>query len=279
MCPHACMLSEGEVGSCGARWAVDGTIEPLNYGRCTSLALDPIEKKPLARYYPGSTILSYGSFGCNLSCSFCQNWRIAQTGTSAAEVKEALRTSSYLSPQELVDKALAAKDKGNKGLALTYNEPLVCPELILDAAPLLHQADLKLVVVTNAYVREEMAAQLFKHIDAANIDLKAFNQEFYTSMGAPAGLNTVKQNIKIAVAEGCHVEVTTLIIPGLNDSAEEMEAEAQWLATINPNIPLHINRFFPAYRMQNTSPTPLSTLDKLERIARRYLAHVYTGNR
>jgi len=274
VCPHACRLREGEIGVCGARQAQDEAVTPINYGACTALALDPIEKKPLACFLPGSMILSYGSFGCNLSCSFCQNWEIArQTPDNPAR-----STGTYLSPQELAEQARALESRGNRGVALTYNEPLICPEYILDVAELVHAHGLELVIVTNGYVTPKMAERVFAVVDAANIDLKAFNQDFYTLVGAPAGLATVKKTIQTALALGCHVEVTTLIIPGLNDNPEEMAAEAAWLAALDPDIPLHISRFHPAYDMMDRPPTPRETIHRLEGIAREHLTRVYIGN-
>lgn len=293
MCPHACRLLPGETGLCGTRKALVGKIISTNYGRCTALALDPIEKKPLARYYPGTTILSYGSFGCNLSCPFCQNWQIAQVCKGSADVQQGesrsryltkeeesvgQEMSRYLSPEDLVEQAEQARRKGNIGIALTYNEPLMCPEYAIDVAELAHTLDLKMVLVTNGYVMQEVARPVFNHIDAANIDLKAFNQDFYTMVGAPGGLSIVKRTIEIAVEAQCHVEVTTLIIPGLNDSPEEMAREAAWLASLNPSIPLHITRFRPSYQMLDREPTPPETIRELAQVAKEHLLSVHVGN-
>lgn len=278
VCPHACKLLPGEIGLCGARQGHEEGVKARNYGCCTALAFDPIEKKPLARFYPGTHILSYGSFGCNLSCSFCQNWHIAQLGKRPGDQPELQAAKRYVSPSDLVEQALKDKRRGNLGIALTYNEPLVCPEYILDVADLAHAHDLKVVLVTNGYATPKVAEQIFTHVDAANIDLKAFNHEFYTKVGAPAGLSIVKKTIEIAVAKGCHVEVTTLVIPGLNDSQSEMAEEAAWLASLDPGIPLHISRFHPAYHMVDVEPTPRATITALERIARKNLSFVYTGN-
>jgi len=174
--------------------------------------------------------------------------------------------------------AAAQKSQGNIGIALTYNEPLISPEYLIDVAREVHAQDLKLALVTNGYIMPEMAEQVFGVVDAANIDLKAFNQDFYTAVGAPAGLATVKQTIQIALAQSCHVEITTLIIPGLNDSQEEMAKEAAWIASLNPGIPLHISRFRPAYNMMDRPPTPHETVNGLAQIAREHLVYVYTGN-
>jgi len=163
-------------------------------------------------------------------------------------------------------------------VALTYNEPLISPEYLMDVAEEAHGQDLKLALVTNGYVMPEMAEQVFKVTDAANIDLKAFNQDFYTMVGAPAGLATVKQTIQIALAQDCHVEITTLVIPQLNDNPEEMAAQAAWIASLNPDIPLHISRFHPAHKMLDRPPTAHQTIHTLVKIAQEQLNYVYTGN-
>ena len=289
VCPHACHLSPGEVGLCGARQGQVGRVASRNYGKCTALALDPIEKKPLARYYSGAQILSYGSYGCNLSCSFCQNWEIAQAGkvakdgegvgdsTSLADREKP--PSRFISPDALVRQAVALKSKGNIGIALTYNEPLICPEYLIDVAQLAHAEGLKLVLVTNGYVMTSVAEQVFAMVDAANIDLKAFNPDFYTMVGAPAGLSVVKRTIQIALAVGCHVEVTTLVIPGLNSSFTEMREEVAWLSSLDPEITLHLTRFHPAYNMRERGATSPSLVGDLAGIAHEKLKHVYLGNR
>jgi len=178
----------------------------------------------------------------------------------------------------LVQQAVALKPQGNIGVALTYNEPLISPEYLLDVAKETQIEGLKLAVVTNGYVTLQTAEQVFKAADAANIDLKAFNQDFYTSVGAPAGLATVKQSIQIALAQGCHVEITTLIIPGLNDSPDEMAEEATWIASLSPEIPFHVSRFRPSYHMMDRPPTPVDTMHTLANIAREHLNFVYIGN-
>lgn len=278
VCPHACQLKNGEMGLCGARQAQVGRVASLSYGCCTALSLDPIEKKPLGRFYPGSKILSYGSFGCNLACDFCQNWEIAHRARGLEALEQIKEMSRFVSPDELVKQAVALKAKGNIGIALTYNEPLICPEYLIDVAELAHAQDLKLVLVTNGYVMPSIAKQVFAYVDAANIDLKAFSQDFYTMVGAPAGLATVKRTIQIAIEAGCHVEVTTLVIPELNDSPEEIDKEAAWLASLSPDTPLHLSRFIPAYKMMDKEATPHSTILELARVAYRYLTHIYTGN-
>lgn len=266
ICPHHCVLTETTRGICGARTERDGRSFPLNYGRATALSLDPIEKKPLLHYYPGSKILSYGSYGCNMRCTFCQNFEISTRRDECG---------TYISPQELADEAAALKKQGNLGLAFTYNEPTICPEFIRDAGCLSHAAGMKNVLVTNGYTTKENLNMLLPVIDAYNIDLKAFTERFYKAMGG--GLEPVKATIETA-ARTAHVEITTLVIPGENDSPEEMEELSRWLAGISPKIPLHLTRFFPRYLMLDRPPTPLKTLKELEAVARRHLSHVHLGN-
>ena len=272
VCPHACTLKEGRFGACGARRASGGVVVADNYGKLTSLALDPIEKKPLVRYHPGAMILSAGSYGCNLNCSFCQNSDISRMHGNrlSGRINES-------TPENLVEAAVSLKSRGNIGLAYTYNEPLVGFEFILDTARLAHEAGLLNVIVSNGYINEPVFRELLSHLDAANIDLKAFSQKFYDMVGAPEGLKTVKRSIALA-AQFIHVEVTTLIIPGLNDSVEEIDELTAWLAGIDASIPYHLSRFHPSYRMLDKPPTPRSTILKLTEIAQKHLKYVYTGN-
>jgi pyruvate formate lyase activating enzyme len=275
LCPHACTLEEGHFGICGARVARNGSVIAENYGKLTALALDPIEKKPLARFHPGSMILSAGSYGCNLNCPFCQNSDIARMRGDRLE--HSTPSLAEYTPEALVDAALKLKSRKNIGIAYTYNEPLVGYEFIRDTAQLAHKAGLLNVIVTNGYLNEEPLTALLPHLDAANIDLKGFCQSFYDRVGAPNGLKTVKRSIELA-SRAMHVEVTTLIITGLNDSPTEIEQLATWLATINPTIPLHLTRFHPAHRMLTTPPTPRQTIHTLIAVASRHLQTVLPGN-
>ena len=268
LCPHACRLRPGETGFCRARENDGGIIRAKNYGRCTALALDPIEKKPLLHFHPGSFILSYGSFGCNLACPFCQNASIAMADASIE--------TEDIAPARLAALArdLCRRAPGNLGVAFTYNEPLVGFEYIMDTAPLLHEAGLKVVLVTNGTICAAPLTRLLPHIDAMNIDLKSWRPDVYRRLGGD--LPTVKATIARA-AKTCHVEVTTLIVPGLSDSDADMEAEARWLASLSPAIPLHISRYFPRHRM-SAPPTPVAVIDRLTALARRHLRHVHRGN-
>ena len=267
LCPHACRLRPGETGFCRARENRDGVIRPKNYGRLTALALDPIEKKPLYHFHPGSFILSVGSFGCNLACPFCQNAAIAMADASIE--------TEDVSPAQLAALAeeLSHRTPGNLGVAFTYNEPLLSCEYIMDTAPLLHAAGRKVVLVTNGTICADPLERLLPHIDAMNIDLKGWQEDFYRSLGG----DTVRETITRAVMHGVHVELTTLIIPGMNDSAADMDEEARWIAALSPDIPLHISRYFPRYRMSEP-PTPRTTIDHLTYIARRHLCRVHRGN-
>ena len=269
ICPHHCTLEPGEVGRCRARGNDGEGIVDINYGRLTSLALDPIEKKPLYRFHPGSFILSVGSFGCNLNCPFCQNYSISMADHT-------FKTQD-MTPKELTELALemSTKLRGNIGVAFTYNEPLISYEFVRDTSMLLHEVGLESVLVTNGTICEKPLMELLPWIDAMNIDLKAFNPEFYKWIGGD--FETVKRTIELS-SQVCHVEVTTLIIPGANDSFVEMEREAEWLASLSPDIPLHISRFFPRYRVNDRPPTPVDTIYELVATAQRHLNFVYPGN-
>jgi pyruvate formate lyase activating enzyme len=268
LCFHHCALDEGQTGLCRARACQDGKIVSLNYGKLTSLALDPIEKKPLRRFHPGSLILSVGSFGCNLRCPFCQNHEISMAGDSGIPTVE-------VSPEQLAAKAAELVPQGNIGVAYTYNEPLIGYEYVQNCAALVHEQGMVNVLVTNGTVEEEPWRALLPLIDAANIDLKGFTSAWYRRLGGD--LETVKRSIALA-AERCHVEVTTLLIPGENDSEEEIRELARWLASVSPEIPLHLSRFFPRYQMTDRPPTPVEQVYRLTETAQRYLSYVYTGN-
>jgi len=267
-CIHHCSLEPGQTGLCRARKNENGRIICSNYGQVTSLALDPIEKKPLHRYRPGSLILSVGSYGCNLRCSFCQNHEISMAGP-----EEAGAVSIF--PEALAQKAEEYKAIGNIGAAFTYNEPLVGWEYVRDSARLIKELGMDNVLVTNGTIAEQPWRELLSLLDATNIDLKGFTLAWYRRLGGD--LDTVKRSITLA-AERCHVEVTTLLVPGENDSVAEIHALAQWLASVNPDIPLHLSRFFPQYEMQDRPPTPVEDVYRLADEARIWLTYVYTGN-
>lgn len=269
VCPHHCKIEEGHLGLCRARKNVNNKIICDNYGKLTSIALDPIEKKPLYHFYPNSKILSVGSYGCNLNCPFCQNHDISMVASRAIETTD-------ITSEELVEKALYySKTVGNIGLAYTYNEPLIGYEFVRDCARLGQEKGLKNVLISNGYICEEPLHELLPLIDAYNIDLKGFTEEYYSKLRGD--LATVKRTITIA-SKHSHVEVTTLIVPGENDSDEEMMALSSWLADINPDIPLHISRFFPRWKMDDKEATPVKQIYHLADIARKNLKYVYEGN-
>lgn len=265
LCPWECKIPENAVGVCGVRRNRGGKLYAESYGFVSSIALDPLKKKPLYHFHPNKNILSIGSYGCNFRCLFCQNYHISM---------EKPETERY-SPEEIVNIAEHyVKNGDNIGIAYTYNEPLIGYEFVLDCAKLSRERGLLNVVVTNGCILERPFKNLLPYIDAMNIDLKG-SQEFYKKIGGDH--DTVKNNIKLA-ASYCHVEVTTLVIPNENDSCEEIEETAKFLAEINPDIPLHLSRFFPQYKYANKSPTPKETIIKLQSIANKYLRYVYTGN-
>lgn len=264
LCPHGCLIHPGGAGLCRVRKNDAGVLKSMNYAQVASLALDPIEKKPLRLFYPGHTILSAGSWGCNLRCSFCQNWEISQGEPLVQRID----------PDSMAE---MAKKQGINciGVAYTYSEPVIWFEYVLATATAVKAAGLKNVLVTNGYIRQEPLLALLPWIDAMNIDVKAFNDEFYSKI-CGGRLEPVKAAVEIAV-QYCHVEVTTLLISGLNDKREEIEALAAWLAQIDPDIPLHISRYFPRYQM--TLPaTPIDTMRRAQDTARKYLKYVFLGN-
>lgn len=265
-------MKDGAVGACRARANVGGSIRPTGYGRITSLAIDPVEKKPLACWNPGSTVLSVGSYGCNLRCPWCQNHTISQVGEDGVGWRE-------VTPSQLADLAVRAntQDARMLGVAYTYNEPLVCGEFVRDTALLVREAGLKNVLVSAGCVNEGMVREVAPLIDAANIDLKSFRSETYRSLGG--NLRVVQRCIEVlAATPSCHVEVTTLVVPGVNDTPEEMSALAAWVATIDESIPLHVSRFHPAWRKWDCGPTPVADVYALAEVARAHLTHVFTGN-
>ena len=267
-CHHHCLLQEGKTGFCRVRTLQEGKNICGNYGFITSLALDPIEKKPLNRFYPGTWILSMGSYGCNLRCPFCQNFSISQNGRDAFSPVVA-------TPEQLVAKSAELKSRNNIGIAFTYNEPLLSWEFIRDAGRMVHENGQKNVVVTNGNFSVEIAENLAGIVDAYNIDLKGFTPEWYRKLGGD--LETVKAFITEAV-KTAHVELTTLIVPGENDTPEEMESIARWIASLSPDIPLHVSKFFPRWNMVDRNETPAGRVYRLAEVAKNYLQFVYTGN-
>ncbi len=264
LCPHRCNIAEGALGLCQARRAVRRSILPDTYGKVSALLLDPVEKKPLAMFFPGRSILSVGSYGCNMRCGFCQNYDISMH-------MPAMGRTRYLSPEELAQQA--ASIPHNIGIAFTYNEPLIGLEYVLDSAHLVRERGMKTVAVTNGMLSEPYHEALFSCIDALNIDLKGFTDSFYRELGGD--LRTVLRFIENAL-QRCHVEITTLIVPGKNDDPAQIGALCAWLAA-HGNVPLHLTRYFPHYQCEMPA-TPLAVMHDLAAEARKHLSHVFLGN-
>ena len=276
VCFRHCKIEENSTGFCGARTCTNGKIVAANYGKLTSIALDPIEKKPLKMFNPGSKVLSIGSYGCNLRCPFCQNYTISWS-QKAFEYKD--RADIY-TPEEIVKAAQDFRPQGNIGIAFTYNEPLIGYEFIRDTAKLSKQAGMQNVLVTNGTATLEVLNQILPYIDAMNIDLKAFTNSFYKNF-IDGNFQMVKDFIQTAV-QSCHVELTTLIIPDENDSSQEMRELTTWVAGLekqyNKKIPLHITRFFPTFKLTDREPTSVTTIMNLVEIAKENLEFVFPGN-
>lgn len=272
VCFRHCEIKEGQSGFCGARICRDGKVQAANYGKITSLALDPIEKKPLRRFHPGSRILSAGSYGCNLRCPFCQNDEISwsQRAFDFAEQAE------VLTPEELASAAAFYRNQGNIGVAFTYNEPLVGYEFVRDTAKLVHEQGMLNVLVSNGTAGLSVLQELAPYIDAMNIDLKGFTDRYYSEV-LGGSLEMVLRFIEGA-AQICHIELTTLIVPGENDSEGEMRQISGFIADLNDSIPLHISRFFPCFHMTDRDATDVKLVYRLAEVAREKLKYVYTGN-
>jgi pyruvate formate lyase activating enzyme len=263
LCPHLCGIADDAAGKCGLRENRGGTLVALSYGRTVTANADPIEKKPLYHFMPGSVILSIGPNGCTFTCDNCQNWHISQDKAP----------TRYISPAELVE---LASHGGSIGVAFTYTEPLLWFEYLKDALPLLRAKGLKSVLVTNGFLNEEPARELSPLVDAFNVDLKSIRDDFYRKF-CGGRVEPVKRFIEIA-ARVSHVEVTNLVIPGLNDARKDLEDLVEWLAAVSPDIPLHFSRFFPQYRMTDRPPTSEKSLRTAFEIARKKLHYVYVGN-
>ncbi|MBR3507504.1 MAG: AmmeMemoRadiSam system radical SAM enzyme [Lachnospiraceae bacterium] len=273
-CFRHCEIKEGGLGFCGARTCKDGIVKAENYGLVTSVALDPIEKKPLYHFYPGSKILSVGSYGCNLHCPFCQNDEISWSERAYRYAN----TAEYLSPEELTEMAIQLKPRGNIGVAFTYNEPLIGWEYVLDTAKLIRAAGMKNVIVTNGTAELSVLEKLAPYIDSMNIDIKGFTDEYYRDL-LKGDRQTVMEFIE-AAAKVCHIELTTLVIPNENDSKSEMRELSSWIAGLDGKgeIPYHISRFFPCFHMTDRAATDIGKVYRLAEVAREKLKYVYTGN-
>ena len=269
LCPRRCTLREGQRGFCFVRARVGDAIVLTTYGRSSGFVLDPIEKKPLAHVLPGSTILSFGTAGCNLACKYCQNWEISTS-------RDIDTLTAPATPQAL---AAAASDAGAAGVAFTYNDPVIFAEYAIDTAAACREAGLASVAVSAGWISPEPCTELFGAVDAANIDLKGFTDDFYRRVTG-ARLTDVLDTLTRVRALGTWLEITTLLIPGRNDSDAEIAAECAWIAAeLGAEVPVHFSAFHPAHRMRETPRTPASTLERARAIARDAgLAHVYLGN-
>ena len=269
LCSHRCAISPGKRGTCGVRENRDGTLETLVYGALVAQAVDPIEKKPLYHFLPGTTSYSIATVGCNLRCEFCQNWQISQTPP------ERSRARSLVDP---VDVAAAARDAGCASIAYTYNEPTIFFEFARDTARAAHERGIANVFVTNGYQTPETIVEMTGLIDAANVDLKSFSDEFYrTHCGAR--LQPVLDSITAMVEAGIHVEITTLVIPGWNDGDDELRQIARFAAGLSPDIVWHVSRFHPDYQTTDRGCTPDATLERALAVGREEgLRHVFVGN-
>ncbi|MDF2591630.1 MAG: Radical domain protein [Clostridia bacterium] len=263
LCPHGCRIKEGGNGICRVRKNIEGSLYAENYGRVSAIAMDPMEKKPLYHFYPGKYVLSIGTIGCNFTCSFCQNYHISQ---EEAE-------TNYVDPRYLLN--LCRTEEECIGLAYTYNEPTVWFEYILETADIIKQEGLKNILVSNGYISREPLMELLQYTDAMNIDVKGFSEKYYKEI-CGGTLGDVRRTVE-AAADKAHLEITTLIVPGYNDSLQEIKELAHWLADINPSIPLHLTRYYPTYKMSAPS-TPVETIKRLRETALEHLEFVYIGN-
>ena len=262
LCPHNCIISEGKKGICQQRKNINNKLYSINYGKITSIGIDNIEKKPLYNFMKGTKTFSLGSLGCNFSCKFCQNYRIAK---EESQYKE-------LSPEEAVDTAVKQKIPS---ISFTYNEPTVWYEYVLETAKIAKSKGLKTICVSNGFINQEPLIELLEYIDAFNIDLKAFKSNFYKDL-CGGRLEPVLESIK-EINKKSHIEITTLVIDGRNGNVEDVEDIFKWIGDLNREIPLHISRYFPAYMMKDPA-TKVETLIKLKELGSKYLKNIYIGN-
>ena len=270
LCPRDCKVGEGQRGACFVRQNVSGGMVLTTYGRSSGFCIDPIEKKPLNHFYPGSSVLSFGTAGCNLMCKFCQNWDISKS-----------RDMDRLMDQAWPDGiARSAEEWNSRSVAFTYNDPVIFAEYAMDVADACHARGIKTVAVTAGYIHPEARREFFAKKDAANVDLKAFTEDFYSRL-AVGHLQPVLDTLRhIKHETDTWLEITTLLIPGQNDSTEEIAAMSNWIAEeLGPDVPLHFSAFHPDYKMIDIPPTPLTTLERARAIALASgIHHVYTGN-
>ncbi len=270
LCPRYCVLADGQRGFCFVRQNAGGRMVLTTYGYSSGFCIDPIEKKPLNHFYPGTSILSFGTAGCNLGCKFCQNWDISKS-------REFDRLTDEASPEKI---ARCARQLGCKSVAFTYNDPVIFAEYAIDIAQECHKLDVKTVAVTAGYMTEKSRPEFYEHMDAANVDLKAFTQRFYEKVTLGALQPVLDTLVYLKRKTNVWFEITTLLIPGENDSDEELHAMTRWIhSELGTDVPLHFSAFHPDYRMLDKPPTPPATLKRAREIAlSKGLKYVYTGN-
>ena len=270
LCPRFCQLKEGQRGLCFVRGRKDDKIELLSYGKSSGFCIDPIEKKPLHHFYPGTPVLSFGTAGCNLACKFCQNWDISKS-------REVETSNVDASPEKI---AQTAKEYECRSVAFTYNDPVIFHEYAIDVAKACRKINIHSVAVSAGYVCEKPRQEFYDVMDAANIDLKAFTDSFYQKICAGHLQPVLDTLLYIKKETNVWLEITTLLIPGENDSLEEIDAMTTWIyKNLGPDVPLHFSAFHPDWKMQEKKNTPLSTLTRSrERALKNGLHHVYTGN-
>lgn len=262
LCPHNCIISEEKTGICKTRKNINGELYSLNYGEVTAINIDPIEKKPLFHFYPGNNVFSIGTWGCNFKCKFCQNFEISQ---------EKPYNIYKLYPEDLLDLVIQKK---SKIVAFTYSEPIVWYEYVYDSAKLLKENNIKTVLVTNGYINKKPLLNLLPYIDAMNIDLKGFNDNFYNNI-VGGKKDPVMDVIKLSYENNIHIEITVLVVTQGNDDYNELENMFKWIGSID--IPIHLSRYYPIYKFHNP-PTSIEKLENLYYLAKKYLNYVYLGN-
>ncbi len=266
LCPHKCIIENDKLGDCRIRKNIEGKLYSLTYNKYVSAGMDPIEKKPLYHFFPGYEILSIGNVGCNLHCRFCQNWEISQKGVQSDRLRE-------ITAEETIS---LAQSCGSIGIAYTYNEPLINYEYVLETAAKAQKRGLKNVLVTNGYINEAPLVNLLPYIDAANIDVKSFRNDFYRDY-CGGTLSDVLRTAEIMYHHNKHIEFTNLLVTGLNDREEIIGDMVDWIYSLSPDIPLHFSRYFPCYKMTREA-TPMPVLQRAREIALKKLHYVYLGN-
>lgn len=272
LCPHNCLIGEGNYGICNMRKNIEGELYTMNYGISSAVSLDPVEKKPMYHFYPGSKVLSVGSIGCNLKCKYCQNYTIAQ-----GKFEEFEGYTEGLSPEGIAGEAVRLKENGNIGVAYTYNEPIIWYEFMYDISKVIKSRGMKNIMVSNGFINPEPLEKLLETIDAFSIDLKGFTNEFYKKITG-SRLEPVKRTLEAIAASDRHLEVEYLVIPGHNDDKKKFSEMLDWYEkSLGKDVPLHINRYFPMYKMTEPA-TPMKTLKELYEMAKNKLDYVYLGN-